>query len=615
MIETLLSTTLSNSVTALVLALVAMVVTRFVRRPAIAQALWVLVLVKLISPAVVELPLRLAGRPLFALRSMQETPAASTADGAPRLGDPRPPGWAGLSEAGGFESRRDSSTWPRFSETRIASPQAPAKFSTTQIVAKPPTAFVPKFHLRWQDLLIAIWLGGSAIWFSVAAIRVRRFRHWLRKTQPASAALRFEIGQLAREIGLRRAPELREVDGICPPLTWAMCGRPVVLLPRSLIGSLTSDERRTLLLHELAHLRRRDHWVRWLELIVTGFQWWQPLAWLARRKLHLASEECCDAFVVGRFPELARTYAATLLKTVDFLADARPPLPIGATGFGEARQLKRRLEMILKGCVTDRLSSKLWVGLALIALVVMPLSVRAIWAEPTKQSDSLAQVVTPSAGYTDESKPRDTVAAPPAKLEEPSTTNLDERMLLLEAAVVKLARIVETSRAKNDPNAENPSPIPDVLQKEMNNPANGRWWGQVARDAETRWVVFNANSNRQIAAKKQCEAVKKAYDAGTVSLDLVLESQRTKVDADLCYVNSIFDLATQSPDQKQWHLTLEKVRVYREARDSALQIWKEVHAKKIAGAKGGEPDRDAQAREQYFLYRTALQTAIADLTK
>ena len=282
---------------------------------------------------------------------------------------------------------------------------SPAKFSTTQIAAEPPTAFFPKFHLRWQDLLIAIWLGGSAIWFSVVAIRVGRFRKWLRKTQPASAALRAEIDQLACEIGLRRTPELREVAGICPPLTWAMWGRPVVLLPRSLIESLTSDERRTLLLHELAHLRRRDHWVRWLELLVTGSQWWQPLAWLARRKLHLASEQCCDAFVVGRFPELARTYAATLLKTVDFLADARAPLPIGATGFGEARQLKRRLEMILKGCVTDRLSSKLWIGLALIALVIMPLSVRAIWAEPTKQSDSLAQVATPSAGGADGSKP------------------------------------------------------------------------------------------------------------------------------------------------------------------------------------------------------------------
>ena len=375
MINSLLSTTLSNAVTALALALAAMVVTRFVRRPAIAQSLWILVLVKLISPAVVELPLRLAGRPFFCAAGVERKRR-----GNHRLRNVASPRAAATWVDRSLRDRRIQvaerlvHVAAFFRNANCFSSRA-AKFSTTQIVAKPPTAFFPKRQSRWQDLLVAIWLGGFAIWFGVVAFRVRQFRKWLRKTQPASGGARAEIDQLVREIGLSR-PELLEVDGICPPLTWAMWGRPVVLLPRSLIGSLTGDERRTLLLHELAHLRRRDHWVRWLELIVTGLQWWQPLAWLARRKLHLASEQCCDAFVVGRFPELARTYAATLLKTVDFLADAHTPLPIGATGFGEARQLKRRLEMILKGCVTDRLSSKLWIGFALVALVVMPLSIR-----------------------------------------------------------------------------------------------------------------------------------------------------------------------------------------------------------------------------------------------
>src|SRR4029078_3676493 len=123
---------------------------------------------------------------------------------------------------------------------------------------------------------------------------------------------------------------------------------------------------------------------------------------------------------------------------------------------------------------------------------------------------------------------------------------------------------------------------------------------QIIRDTDTKLVLYDTNSNRLVAAKKQCEAVKAAYDAGTVSLDLVLESQRTKVDADLACVNSIFALAPQSSDLKQRHLILEKVRVYREARDLALQTWKEVHAKFIVGTKGGEADREAQAREQYF---------------
>src|SRR6185436_12607077 len=80
--------------------------------------------------------------------------------------------------------------------------------------------------------------------------------------------------------------------------------------------------------------------------------------------------------------------------------------------------LKRRFEMILKECVTDRLSSKHWMGVSLIALIIMPLSVRAIWAEPTKHEDSQANVTTTTASDAGESKPSDAVARPPATIEE-----------------------------------------------------------------------------------------------------------------------------------------------------------------------------------------------------
>ncbi len=48
-------------------------------------------------------------------------------------------------------------------------------------------------------------------------------------------------------------------------------------------------------------------------------------------------------------------------------------------------------------------------------------------------------------------------------------------------------------------------------------------------------------------------------------------------------------------------------------RNAALQTWKEVHAKYVVGARGGEADKEAQAREQYFFFRSSLETALADL--
>src|SRR5258708_3127674 len=65
---------------------------------------------------------------------------------------------------------------------------------------------------------------------------------------------------------------------------------PRLLLPAELWRGLNETQRDTLLLHELAHLRRRDHLVRWLELLVVGLYWWHPAAWWAIASLRQAEE-------------------------------------------------------------------------------------------------------------------------------------------------------------------------------------------------------------------------------------------------------------------------------------------------------------------------------------
>src|SRR5262249_21456549 len=142
---------------------------------------------------------------------------------------------------------------------------------------------------------------------------------------------------------------------------------------------LGEDERATLLAHELAHLRRRDHWVRGLELLATGLYWWNPVVWWARRELRAAEEECCDAWVVWTLPESARAYARALVSPVAYLCEARPALPPVASGFGHMYLLKRRLTMILRGTTPRTLS---WHGsLAVLGVGALLLAFRPTWAQ------------------------------------------------------------------------------------------------------------------------------------------------------------------------------------------------------------------------------------------
>ncbi|HZZ29994.1 MAG TPA: TolC family protein, partial [Pirellulales bacterium] len=61
------------------------------------------------------------------------------------------------------------------------------------------------------------------------------------------------------------------------------------------------------------------------------------------------------------------------------------------------------------------------------------------------------------------------------------------------------------------------------------------------RDVDTNYVLSQTNFNRRIAAQQQVEAVKAAYDAGTVTLDLLLEAQRNEADAEAAYYRSLTD--------------------------------------------------------------------------
>src|SRR5262249_61831254 len=129
------------------------------------------------------------------------------------------------------------------------------------------------------------------------------------------------------------------LPGRLSPMVWALLGRPRVLVPSGLWERLTAEQQATLLVHELAHLRRRDQWVRGLELVVTGLYWWHPVVWWACHEIREAEEQCCDAWVLSTLPRAGRAYATALLETLDFLSETQNALPVVASGIGHVHDL------------------------------------------------------------------------------------------------------------------------------------------------------------------------------------------------------------------------------------------------------------------------------------
>jgi len=176
------------------------------------------------------------------------------------------------------------------------------------------------------------------------------------------------------------------------------------------------------LIHELAHLRRRDHWVRWLEMLATGLFWWYPLVWLARRQLREAEEQCCDAWGVRVRPEARRTYATALVDALDFLAPTEAP-PVVACGLGQVADLKRRLTMIMRGGAPLGPGRAAGFLVACLAVVLLPSVPALVLADDEAKGDVIRFVELKKSGddlralETELKKKQDEIAALKEKVE------------------------------------------------------------------------------------------------------------------------------------------------------------------------------------------------------
>src|SRR5204863_2564680 len=152
------------------------------------------------------------------------------------------------------------------------------------------------------------------------ALRLLRHQSTLIGATPAPAAVQGLVADAARTLGLRRTPETLMVRQRISPMIW--CGRRVrLILPSELWEELDDIDQRAVIHHVLAHLKRCDHWVCWVELIATAMYWWHPLVWLVRRRLREEAELCCDAWVTMIMPRSRRAYAQALLETRRFSSE------------------------------------------------------------------------------------------------------------------------------------------------------------------------------------------------------------------------------------------------------------------------------------------------------
>lgn len=195
--------------------------------------------------------------------------------------------------------------------------------------------------------LLVVYFAGLA-WVVRRAWRSgARMRRWLAELPPAGPGLEREVRELAAAMGLRRRIRIRVTERDVSPFVVGVV-RPCMVVPLNLLDAVPPAMRSALLLHELAHFRRGDTVLRWVQQSAgLLLYFWPPVRWTCR-KIERAAELACDQWAVAVSRVDPETYAESLLKIARRLGNARTPgYPLAFVK--STSILEERFAMLLQG--------------------------------------------------------------------------------------------------------------------------------------------------------------------------------------------------------------------------------------------------------------------------
>jgi len=173
-------------------------------------------------------------------------------------------------------------------------------------------------------LLILAWLAGIAWMAGRLLVGVANVRRIVRRSVPADDDWQELVDDARASIGAEADLRIVISAEAAMPFTSGLL-RPVIVLPDS-ATDWTMDRRRSVLLHELAHVRRRDLVTNAVVQLACAVYWFHPLVRLAARHVRIEAERACDALVVaagtrpsdyaGDLLEIARTMRSSATATV-----------------------------------------------------------------------------------------------------------------------------------------------------------------------------------------------------------------------------------------------------------------------------------------------------------
>ncbi|HUW17993.1 MAG TPA: M56 family metallopeptidase [Sedimentisphaerales bacterium] len=199
--------------------------------------------------------------------------------------------------------------------------------------------------LTWEAIMGLIWLGGTMSMTLLLLQRAICARKLVAQARNANNIMNSVLKYCRECIGVKTEVVLKVSAKVTSPVVYGLW-RPVILVPHNLAPSLGSRHLRSVLLHELAHIKRGDLWANLIQTVLQIIYFYNPLLWVANSIIRRVRDQAVDERVVSAMGEKGRWYPETLVN-LGKLKSNRPALNLRMVGVAESRSsLAERIKHI-----------------------------------------------------------------------------------------------------------------------------------------------------------------------------------------------------------------------------------------------------------------------------
>lgn len=239
------------------------------------------------------------------------------------------------------------------------------------------------------------------------------------------------------------------------------CGSPIIAVAPSLMENLGDDDLDRVVLHEWAHVQRRDDVANLLQVVLHAVAGWHPAIWWLERQLHAERENACDELAMAQTGS-AKAYAECLVRIAGLASARRDVVPVlGALSSASVVQRVRRI-VSRKGGVS-RTWSRAGATMAIALLIVLSLvvgSLRFVEAAVSAQTSAPPPLVESTPEQTVIQRPAPVVRVPVsrARAAAQATTATADRA----ASAPTPQTASEATRAKEPPDVLSATGVPEA---------------------------------------------------------------------------------------------------------------------------------------------------------